>query len=216
MAKKSNNGSKNKGSKSAALPAVTEIDRIIDAALADAAALGWRNLSMTAVAARAGLTLGDVLMRVPTRAHLVARIYDRLDARMLAGVKAVDEADSVRDRLFDVVMKRFDAMNSNREGMRAVVAGLRFDPPAAAFALCRTDRSAAAMLAAAGVSPDGLLGYARVQGMKVVLVCALRAWVNDDSQDLAKTMAALDRALERAERLAGFKGFRRPSEEAAA
>ncbi|MGE4063156.1 MAG: hypothetical protein AB7E79_07285 [Rhodospirillaceae bacterium] len=199
----------NKPSKPAALPVVTEIDRIVDAALAEAAALGWRNLAMTAVAQRAGLSLGDVLEKVPTRVHLIARIFDRLDQRMLAGVKAVDETDSVRDRLFDVAMKRFDAMNTNRDGMRAVVNGMRYDLPSAAAAVCRTDRSAAVMLAAAGVSPDGLLGCLRIQGMKVVLACALRAWLDDDSSDLAKTMAALDRALERAERLAGLRGFRR-------
>lgn len=196
-------------------PAATDIDRILDAALAEAGAVGWRHLAMTAVAARAGLSLGAVLAEVPTRAYVVARLFDRLDRRMLAGVKALDGADSVRDRLFDVVMKRFDAMNADREGMRAVVSGMRFDPPAAAVALCRADRSAATMLAAAGVSPDGLLGCARIQGMKMVLLCALRAWVDDDSADLSKTMAALDRALERAERVASFRGFRRPVAEAA-
>jgi hypothetical protein len=198
-----------------AAAAATDIDRIVDAGLAEAGAVGWRNLAMTAVAARAGLSLGAVLGKVPTRAHLVACIFDRLDQRMLAGVKALDEADSIRDRLFDVAMKRFDAMNADRDGMRAVVSGMRFDPPAAVLAVCRADKSAATMLAAAGVSPDGLLGYARIQGMKVVLLCALRAWVDDDSADLAKTMAALDRALERAERIASFRGFRRPAEEAA-
>lgn len=71
------------------------------------------------------------------------------------------------------------------------------------------------MLAAAGVSPDGLFGYARIQGLKMVLACALKAWIDDDSADLAKTMAALDRALERAESLARFRGFRRSQTEAA-
>ena len=211
MAKKPSKSAK----PAAAAPAGSVIDRIIDAALAEAAALGWRNVSMTAVAARADLALGAVLELVPTRAHLVARLYDRLDHRMLAGLKALDESDSVRDRLFDVVMKRFDAMNTDRDGMRALVMGLRFDPPAMAVGLRSADRTAAAILAAAGVSPDGLLGCARIQGLKVVLLCALRGWMDDDSTDLAKTMAALDRALERAERVAGFRGFRRPAQNAA-
>lgn len=200
-----------KSAPASASSGVSALDRIIDAALAEAAAMGWRNVSMNGVATRAGLPLGAVLEQVPTRAHLVARLYDRLDQRMLSGLKALDEADSVRDRLFDVVMKRFDAMNSDRDGMRALVTGLRFDPPALAVGLRRADRTAAAMLAAAGVSPDGLLGCARIQGMKAVLLCALRGWMDDDSADLAKTMAALDRALERAERVAGFRGFRRPA-----
>lgn len=214
MAKKPSNKSA-PSNKKAALPAVTDLDRILDAALAEAAAVGWRHLSMNAIAIRAGLALGDVVGEAPTRAHLVARLLDRLDKRMLTAVKAIDESDNVRDRLFDVAMKRFDAMNADRDGFHAVLTGLRFDPPAAALALCRADRTAAAMLAAAGVSPDGLLGYARIQGMKVVLLCAVRAWMDDDSADLSKTMAALDRALERAERLASFRGFRRATADAA-
>jgi AcrR family transcriptional regulator len=215
MAKKPSNSAKPAAPSAGSEPEAAMIDRILDAALAEAAALGWRNVAMNAVAARADLPLGAVLEQVPTRAHLVARLNDRLDHRMLAGLKALDEADSVRDRLFDVVMKRFDAMNTDREGMRALVTGLRFDPPAMAVGLRRADRTAAVMLAAAGVSPDGLLGCARIQGMKVVLLCALRGWMEDDSTDLAKTMAALDRALERAERVAGFRGFRRPAQNAA-
>lgn len=215
MAKKPSKSAKPAAQSAGSDPEAAIIERILDAALAEAGALGWRNVSMSAVAARADLPLGAVLEQVPTRAHLVARLYDRLDHRMLAGLKALDEADSVRDRLFDVIMKRFDAMNSDRDGMRAVVTGLRFDPPAMAMGLCRADRSAAVILAAAGVSPDGLLGCARIQGMKVVLLCALRGWMDDDSADLAKTMAALDRALERAERVAGFRGFRRPVQSAA-
>lgn len=207
---------KKQAKKSATSGAKTsDLDRIIDAGLEEAAAVGWRHVAMTAVAARAELPLGGVLSTVPTRAHLLARFLDRLDTQTLSGIEAPDADDSVRDRLFEIVMRRFDAMNSQRDGVRAVLQGLRHDPPALATAMCRADRAAAAMLAAAGVSPDGLLGCARVQGFKVVLLCAVKAWMDDDSADLAKTMAALDRALFRAEQLAGFRGFRRPTADAA-
>lgn len=204
-----------KSSATSSGPEASDLDRIIDAALDEAVAVGWRNVAMSAVADRAGLPLGGVLMQVPTRAHLVARFLDRIDARMLAEVRSVDVGDSVRDRLFDIAMRRFDALNASRDGARALLTGLRFDPPPLAAAACRADRSAAAMLAAAGVSPDGLMGCARVQGLKAVLLYAARAWIDDDSADLAKTMAALDRALARAERLAGVRGTRRPAADAA-
>ncbi len=77
---------------------------------------------------------------------------------------------------------------------------------------CRVGRSAAALLGAAGVSAEGLIGFARVQGFKAVMACALKAWMTDDSADMAKTMAALDKALARAERVASFRGWRRPAD----
>jgi hypothetical protein len=60
------------------------------------------------------------------------------------------------------------------------------------------------MLEAAGVSARGLTGGLRVQGLVGVWLYALRAWRKDQSPDLSGTMAALDRALQRAEQAAGW------------
>src|SRR4051812_13350471 len=81
------------------------LDRIVDAALAEAAALGWSHVSIDAVAARADIALGEVLLLAPTRAHIVLHFLRRLDARTLTSVKGTDPADSPRDRLFDVLMR---------------------------------------------------------------------------------------------------------------
>ncbi len=189
------------------------LDRIIDAGLDEAAAVGWRDLAMNAVAERAGLTLGDVLLQVPGKIHLMLCFLGRLDARILGPVKALDPADTPRDRLFEILMRRFDALNEKREAAKAVVAGVARDPAAMLAGVCRVERSAAAMLAAAGISTGGLMGLLRIKGLKVVMVCALRAWMSDDSADLSKTMAALDQALARAEKLANFTLRKRPQED---
>lgn len=192
-------------------------DPIVAAGLDEAAAMGWSHVTMEAVAARAGLGLGEVLLDVPNKTCLLLAFLKHLDARTLGPVKRIDPADSTRDRLFEIVMRRFDALNEKREGARAVVSGVSRDPAAALAAACRLERSLAAMLEAAGISSSGLVGLVRRQGFKAVLAVTLRAWMTDDSADLAKTMAALDRALNRAEKLAGLATFRgRRSEQAEA
>ena len=55
---------------------------------------------------------------------------------------------------------------------------------------------------AAGVDTAGPIGMLRVKGVAGVYLVALRSWLNDDTADNAKTMSALDRALQRAESLA--------------
>ena len=57
------------------------------------------------------------------------------------------------------------------------------------------------MLEAAGLSSSGLIGALRAKGLALVYGEAFRVWLGDDSKDMAKTMAALDRALRRAERI---------------
>jgi ubiquinone biosynthesis protein COQ9 len=191
-------------------------DPLVAATLAEAAITGWRELTLDGVAARAGLPLGQVLLKAPTRAHLVLRIIDDIDRKMVTGVVNLDDADSPRDRLFDVLMRRYDILNQDRDGMRAVVTGLMRDPRAASFVVCRLRRSAAIILGAAGIGTDGPVGFLRVQGLGVIAASGLRAWLNDDTTDLAKTMAAVDRALARAERLMGLLRLRRKEADAAA
>ncbi len=69
------------------------------------------------------------------------------------------------------------------------------------------------MLEAAGLSSAGIRGRFRVRALAVLYLCVLRVFVRDDSEDLAKTMAALDRRLRQAEPWLGLGGFRWGSRE---
>ena len=170
----------------------------------EAAALGWRETTLAGIADRAGMTLGALLLEVPSKAHALVRFVDDLDRATFGSITAPDLSQGARDRLFEVLMRRFDAHNRNRDGARAVVAGVCRDPAAGAALALRAHRSSAAMLAAAGISTSGLTGLARIHGLRVIFLAALRAWMRDDTADMASTMAALDKALRQAERVMRF------------
>ena len=70
-------------------------------------------------------------------------------------------------------------------------------------------RSLAWMAAAAGVDTSGLLGVLRVKALGAAYLVVLRAWLADESEDKARTMAALDRALKNLEMIAQTASFRR-------
>jgi ubiquinone biosynthesis protein COQ9 len=69
------------------------------------------------------------------------------------------------------------------------------------------------MLEAADISTDGITGVVAVKLTAAAYLAAFRAWLRDDSPDLAPTMAALDRRLRGIERWLG--AGRRGSEERA-
>ncbi len=202
---------KSAGKKAASksVPSGTVLGRILDAALADAAAVGWRDVSLETVAEVAGLSLGEVVLLVPNKVCLLRGLLDRIDARTLLPIKTLDPEETPRDRLFEILMRRFDAMNESRDAYKAVITGVARDPVAAVASAGRLERSFIAMLAGAGISTSGLNGVLYVQGLKATAAYTLRAWMSDDTSDLAKTMAALDRALNRAEKAAGMMTFRR-------
>jgi len=167
---------------------------------------GWRRASVAAAAQEAGLSLAQAREHFPSRAAVLLRFGRLADQTALAGVTT---EGSVRDKLFDLLMSRFEAMQPHRTGIQALMRALPFDPPAALLLSCATKRSMRWMLQAAGVEAAGLRGEVEVRGVLAVWLWVMRTWDKDDSTDLSATMAALDTALARAEQAAGWLGGRR-------
>jgi AcrR family transcriptional regulator len=176
-------------------------DAVIDAALALAARDGWRATSLAAIASEAGLGLAALYDRFPDKSAIVAGVMRRVDRAMLAASEGEAAEGSPRDRLFDVVMRRFDALQALRPGIAAMVTS-GADPFGAPALLGAWYRALAWMLEAAGIDASGWVGRVRIAGLAVVYARAFRVWLDDDSADLGKTMAALDRGLAQAERWA--------------
>ncbi|HVY15741.1 MAG TPA: TetR family transcriptional regulator [Rhodopila sp.] len=176
---------------------------LIAAALRLAAEDGWRRISVAAAARAAGLPLNEARARFPGRHMILLRFGALADQAALTDAPA---EGPVRDRLFDLLMRRFDAFQAHRDGVIAVMRTLPFDPPLALMLACATERSMRWMLEAAGIALAGPRGDLTVKGCVGVWLWTLRAWERDASEDLSGTMAALDTALQRAERLAGWLG----------
>lgn len=182
---------------------IDAFDRDVAAALMRVAAReGWSGTTLPGIAAEAGTTLAALRARFADRAAILDRFSAVVDAAVLAGTLAAGEADTPKDRLFDVLMRRFDALAPHRAGVIATWHGIRADPVALACRLPAVLTSMRWMLEAAGIPAAGPLGMLRAKGLLAVWLAVFRAWEKDESADLAATMAALDRALTRAESLA--------------
>ena len=178
---------------------------VIEVALNLAAEKGWRDLALVDIADAAGLSLAEVYGLYPSKQAILDAYLRGIDRAVLEETEAPE--GSAKDRLFDVLMRRLDKLEPHKEGLSRIGEDSARDPLAVLCGLGRLDRSMAAMLEAAGVSAGGLGGLLRTKGLSAVYLRALRAWFRDETTDKSKTMAALDKGLGRAERLAG--GFRR-------
>lgn len=182
----------------------TDFDSALIAAFFRLAAdKGWRRTSVADAARAAALSLPEARARFPGRAAVLLRFGRMADQAALAATPA---DGSVRDKLFDLLMHRFDVLQAHRAGVIALLHALPSEPPTALLLACATRRSMRWMLEVAGVSTTGLRGELRVRGLVAVWVWTLRAWERDESDDLSSTMAALDAALHRAGRLAAWLG----------
>lgn len=174
--------------------------KVIETALMLAAERGWEQVTLRDVAARSGVALEILREHFEDRSDVIAALGRMIDRKVLAGVSADAEDDSsIRERLFDLLMDRFEALNDYREGVKAVLRSFRFDPKQAVICMPHVARSMSWMLEAAGADTAGLGGAAKVAGLTGIYIKVLKVWAEDESPDLPKTMAALDKALDRAE-----------------
>ncbi|MEQ8665669.1 MAG: hypothetical protein RIC16_08080 [Rhodospirillales bacterium] len=179
-----------------------QAERLIAALFAAAERHGWRKLTMSGIADEAGCSLKDALAVSPTRYALLGKAIQQADRKALGEMDGFTDDDTVRDRLFALLMARFDAILPHRDGVRAILCGGICDPGLHATIAVQGLCSMSRMLEAAGLSASGPIGLARAKGLALVNANALRVWLDDDSDDLAKTMVALDKGLARAESVA--------------
>jgi len=178
-------------------------DKILDTFLGLVAEHGYGEVSLADVGTAAGLGKAELYRLYPDKLALVAGFMARIDGEVLAATPAADDPEeTVRDRLFDMLMRRFDALKPHRAALASIRrAGLR-DPLMALVLGPGLMRSMAAMLEAAGARGDGLLGAVRQNGLLALYAAVSRVFEKDESDDLSKTMAALDSRLKTAEKWA--------------
>lgn len=174
-----------------------EFDKAVVAAVFQQAGLvGWRATTLVEAAQSAGIDdLARLRLRFPGRTAVLLRFGVLADQ---AALEQLQSTGSPRERVFDLLMARFDALQQHRGGVLALLTALRTDPALAALLWTATLRSMRWMLDAAGVPTAGVAGVLRVNGLGAVWAYALRAWERDEGADLPATMAAMDRALDRA------------------
>jgi AcrR family transcriptional regulator len=175
----------------------------LDAFLGLVADKGYTSVSLRDVATAAGLGFAELYGLFPDKLALVKAFLRRIDREVLAGTMTeLDPEETARDRLFDVMMRRYDALKPRRPVMASIRRAAARDPMLALALAPMVRRSMALMLEAAGLPTDGLPGAVRQNGLMAIHGAVSRVFDRDDSADLAKTMAALDGRLKTAERWA--------------
>jgi AcrR family transcriptional regulator len=178
-------------------------DAAIDAFLQLLAERPWSEVSLADIAQRAGISLGDLRGAFASKGAIHAGFARRIDQAVLSEKTESDAfTEPARERLFDILMRRFDALLPYRAAIRSAREGLRRDPLSAAAWNRVEVNSAQWMMAAAGIEDTGPLGPVKAQALAVVFAAALPVWLEDDEPGSPKTMKVLDDQLRRAESLA--------------
>jgi len=170
----------------------TDREKIIAAFLALLADERFESIGLGDIAGQAGISLAQLRDEFPSTLAILAAHIKATDRAVLAADFSDMTEEPERERLFDVLMRRLEALAPHRDAVLALALnGLAV-------------RSQHWMLTAAGIGASGPRGMVRAQGLAMLFASVLRTWVDDDDPGQARTMAALDRALGRGQRFLGL------------
>ena len=174
---------------------------IIESALTLAASRGWSRVGLGDIAEAAEVSLAELRAEFSSKSAIVAAYAAAIDREVLAVRDPEMAGRPATERLFDVLMKRFDLLNAHKDGVGAIMRSCPSDPEAILCGPLVLRRSMRWMLEAADLSSAGLQGGLRVKALSALYLSMLPVWLRDDSEDMARTMAVLDRRLRRLDRL---------------
>jgi AcrR family transcriptional regulator len=178
--------------------------RIIEAFLGLLAERPIEDIDLADVAQSAGVSLADLRGEFPSVLAILGAYMKDVDQQVLASDFSDMAEEPVREKLFDILMRRLEAHAPHKAAIRSLVRSSFRNPPLAMCLNTYAARSMSWMLTAAGISTAGAKGIVRAQGLTLLYARVLSTWAHDDDPGLARTMSALDRELARGEQWAGM------------
>ena len=170
--------------------------KIVEALMALAAEHDFDDITIAEIVDKAGVGLADFREAFPSKGAVLAGFARQIDLAVLRGGDDMTE-EAAKDRLFDVLMRRLDAMAPYKAALKSIMHWARRDPLAAAALNGVALNSMRFMIEAAKLTSEGPAGALKLQGLVLAWLRVVGVWLRDEDSGLAKTMAALDKELDR-------------------
>ncbi|WP_395172627.1 TetR/AcrR family transcriptional regulator [Roseibium alexandrii] len=177
----------------------------------------YEEVSLQLIAETAKVKLSDLRRAYPSKLALVEAFSESIDAAVLDERDEGMDDQPARDRLFDILMTRIDALADHKEAVRALKTAADEDPGLALEFNRIAIRSQKWMLVAAGIDLSGAKGTVVAQGLVMAFAKVVATWLDEPDEGMPRTMARLDKELDngvsfmkRLNRLEGMaKGLRK-------
>ena len=186
--------------KPASPPKPSPREAAVEALMRLAAEQPWNDIEIGDIAREADLSLAELRDLFPSKGAVLGGLSRIIDRKVLEGDNSDLAEEPTRERLFDVLMRRLDAMTPYKPALRRIAFALRGDPLSMLALNGVALNSHRYMLAAAGIDTEGPLGRVKLQGVVIAFARVVETWLEDDDPALARTMARLDKEIRSGER----------------
>ncbi len=142
-------------------------------------------------------------ININSKFDLLKNINRYVDDMLINKMRFIENS-STKDMLFEVLMARFDILQLNRKSFLEIYKFFKRKPQNFIKLLPSFLESMIVTAELSKYNVNGLKGTIRLKGLMLVYFMTFHQWMNDKNTSLEKTMTALDKNLDQAEKFVKF------------
>ncbi len=156
---------------------------------------GWAHLTLHNVAEEAGITLEELHKVATSKEDIMAVMIAYTESQTLKYIDETPQDISSDDRLFDVLFARFEAAEPHKAALKRLWQDLKASPTLLRPLMPQFLEALKRLSLLGALDFDGPLGVIQLRLFGLIYLRMLHVWLEDDSPDLAATMAETNKAV---------------------
>ena len=162
--------------------------------------IGWEDFSIQKYADINKYKITEVKNFINSKNDLLVEFSKMIDQKVEFNID-IDEFENtnIKDNIFELIMMRFDAMTPFKGGLKKVINEIK--SPFILKEISQNILESMDFYLEFSNAYDGtIFDIIKKKSLFIIYSYCFKAWLNDDSQELSKTMSELDRLLNYAEK----------------
>ena len=170
---------------------------------------GWKSFSLQKLSYAEKIPINEIKIFFKSEITILDEFSKMIDIKV---EKSFDYEEltntSVKDNLFELIMLRLEYMQPYRNALKSIKSSFKSDPLAAKSVAKNVMNSLDFYLELTNAFNDSFLDIFKKKSIFLIYSYIFMIWLEDDSDELSKTMSELDKLLTFSEKIAlDFKTY---------
>ena len=161
---------------------------------------GWNDFSLEKLAKEESIKIEDLIFFFKDETNLIESFSEMIDEQVIKEVDLNEfNQNSVKDNIFELIMIRFEKLSPYKKSLDILLKQLKYEPKTLKKLTKKIFNSLDLFLEISNAKNNYVFDFLKLNIMFIIYGYTFKIWLEDDSEDMGKTMAEVDKWLSEAE-----------------
>ena len=161
---------------------------------------GWNDFSLEKLAKEESIKIEDLKSFFKNETNLIESFSEMIDEQVIKEVDLNEfNQNPVKDNIFELIMIRFEKLSPYKKSLNILLKQLKYKPKILKKLTKKIFNSLDLFLEISNAKSNYIFDFLKLNIMFIIYGYTFKIWLEDDSKDMGKTMAEVDKWLSEAE-----------------